>query len=299
MEVKIMDTGFKSISREITLRKGQRADAKVLGRICHDAFASISSKHNFPKDFPSTQAGIDFMEMMLSRPDIYSVVAEKGGKLLGSNFLWESDSVAGVGPITVDPELQNSSVGRALMTDVIQRADKNGALSVRLLQAAYHNRSLALYTKLGFDTVEPLSNLQGSPIKVEMDGYSVRPMTESDISRADGLCFRVHGHTRHNEIVASVQQGSAVVVERGGRITGYSTGVGFFGHSLGESNDDLKALIAAAEEFHGPGFLLPTRNGELLRWCLQNGLKIIQPMTLMAKGIYQEPRGPFLPSILY
>jgi len=61
----------------------------------------------------------------------------------------------------------------------------------------------------------------------------------------------------------------------------------------------LQALIGAAESFSGPGFLLPTRNGELLRWCLSNGLRIVQPLTLMSRGIYQEPRGAFLPSILY
>jgi GNAT superfamily N-acetyltransferase len=294
-----MDTGFSSISNGVTLREGQPTDAEVLGRICHDAFEAISGKHNFPKDFPSVEVGVGLMQMMLSRRDIYSVVAEKGGKILGSNFLWESDQVAGVGPITVDPDVQNSSVGRALMADVIRRADEKGAPSVRLLQAAYHNRSLALYTKLGFDTVEPISTLQGAPLGIEIDGYPVRPMTERDIAGADDLCFRVHGHTRHNEVAVSIEQESAVVVARRGRITGYSTGVGFFGHSVGESNEDLKALIGAAGEFAGPGFLLPTRNAELLRWCLEHGLKIVQPMTLMARGIYQEPRGAFLPSVLY
>ena len=93
--------------------------------------------------------------------------------------------------------------------------------------------------------------------------------------------------------------GTAMVVEHNGRITGYTTGVGFFGHSVGETNNDLKALIAAADGFPGPGFLLPTRNGELLRWCFEKGLRIVQPLTLMSRGLYQEPRGAFLPSILY
>jgi len=44
---------------------------------------------------------------------------------------------------------------------------------------------------------------------------------------------------------------------------------------------------------------LPTRNGELLRWCLANGLRIVQPNTLMTLGLYNEPRGAYLPSILY
>lgn len=124
-------------------------------------------------------------------------------------------------------------------------------------------------------------------------------MTTADLAGADALSFRIHGHTRHNEVAGAIEQGSAIVVEHDGRITGYSTVLGFFGHAVGESNEDLKALIGAAREFPGPGFLLPTRNSELMRWCLENGLKIVQPMTLMSRGLYQEPRGAFLPSILY
>jgi hypothetical protein len=109
----------------------------------------------------------------------------------------------------------------------------------------------------------------------------------------------VYGLSRLNEIAGSVEQGTGTVVEKDGRITGYSTSVAFFGHSVGRTNDDLKALIAAAPEFGGPGFLLPTRNGEVMRWCLENGLRIVQPLTLMCRGDYSEPQGAFIPSILY
>jgi hypothetical protein len=88
-------------------------------------------------------------------------------------------------------------------------------------------------------------------------------------------------------------------VQRSGRVTGYATLIGYFGHAVCESNGDLAALIGAAPEYPGPGFLLPTRNGEVLRWCLDRGLRVIQPMTLMSTGLYNEPLGAFLPSILY
>jgi hypothetical protein len=92
---------------------------------------------------------------------------------------------------------------------------------------------------------------------------------------------------------------SLTVVEHDGRLTGYATAIGFFGHAVGESNEDLKALIGAAPAFLGPGFLLPTRNGALVRWCLGHGLRVVQPMTLMSLGLYHEPTGAFLPSVLY
>lgn len=283
----------------ITLRAGKPGDAAATGEICYEAFKTISENHNFPKDFPTVEAASGLTAMLFSRPDVYSVVAEIDGEIVGSNFLWKDVDVAGVGPITVNPQAQNSTVGRLLMDDVLRHADENGFRSVRLVQAAYHNRSLALYTKLGFDTVEPLSVIQGAPLNLNIEGYHVRPMTENDVAEADLLCEKVHGHKRTGELHGATAYRTGLVVEHAGRITGYTTTLGFFGHTVGESNEDLKALIGAAKEFAGVGFLLPTRNNELMRWCFANGLKIVQPMTLMSKGFYREPRGAFIPSILY
>jgi hypothetical protein len=141
--------------------------------------------------------------------------------------------------------------------------------------------------------------MQGKPLGISIEGHMVRPATEADLEHCNHLCRGVHGHDRGGELRDAIARGSATVVEYDGRITGYATIIGFFGHAVGETNKDVKALIGAAKEFAGPGFLLPTRNGDLFRWCLSNGLRITQPMTLMSKGLYNEPAGAFLPSILY
>lgn len=283
----------------VILRTGTPDDAETCGTICYEAFKAISEQHNFPRDFPTPEAAAGLLSQLFSRNDIYSVVAEVDGRVAGSNFLWENAVIAGVGPITIDPAVQNVALGRRLMEDVIGRAQQRNFAGIRLVQAAYHNRSLSLYTKLGFDTREPLSTLQGPAIKLEIPGYAVRQANEDDIEVCNKLCLRVHGHDRGPDMVDAIRQGTATVVERHGRITGYATMIGFLGHAVGESNEDLKALIGAATEFPGPGFLLPTRNSELLRWCLQNGLRVIQPMTLMTMGLYNEPNGAFLPSVVY
>ncbi len=284
---------------ELTLRAGRAEDAERCGSICYEAFKAIADQHNFPPDFPSPKVAGGLITSLLSRDDVYSVVAEADGRVVGSNFLWENGTIAGVGPITIDPTAQNVAVGRRLMEDVLRRADERGFAGVRLVQAAYHNRSLALYTKLGFDTREPLSNLQGEAIEQEIPGYAVRSATEEDLDACNEVCFKVHGHDRGPELLEAIRQGTATVVEHDGRITGYTTMVGFFGHTVGESNEELKALIGAAPSFPGPGFLLPTRNGEVLRWCLEKGLHVVQPITLMSVGLYNEPRGAFMPSILF
>jgi hypothetical protein len=168
-----------------------------------------------------------------------------------------------------------------------------------LIQAGFHTRSLSLYAKLAYDVREHLACMQGNPLGISIQGHVVRPASQADLDSCNRLCQEVHGHDRAGELKDAIAQGSATVVEHDGRITGYATLIGFFGHAVGETNNDMKALIGAAKKFAGPGFLLPTRNGELFRWCLNNGLRVTQPMTLMSKGEYNEPAGAFLPSILY
>ncbi|WP_119305118.1 GNAT family N-acetyltransferase [Dongia deserti] len=282
-----------------TLRAATAADTAAAGVICYEAFKTIAERHNFAPDFPDPETAMGLMEHLVSREDIYGVVAEAAGRVVGSNFLWEDGVVAGVGPITIDPAAQNNGLGRRLMEAVIERARERGIPSVRLLQAAYHNRSMSLYTKLGFEAREPLSIMQGPALGLRMEGYAVRTARAADIEAADALCRRVHGHARSGELSAATAQGTAMVVERQGRVTGYTTGIGFFGHAVAETVEDLQALIGAAPSFPGPGFMVPTRNSGLVRWCLARGLRIVQPMTLMTMGPYQEPQGAYLPSILY
>lgn len=283
----------------ITLRAGRPDDAERCGFICYEAFKTIAEHHNFPKDFPAPEPAVELLTMLLTRNDVYAVVAEIDGRVAGSNFMWEHGKLAGIGPITVDPQVQNSTVGRRLMQDVLRHAEERRFASVRLVQAAYHSRSLSLYTKLGFDTREPLSLMNGPALNLTMSSHVVRAANETDREACNALSFRVHGHDREVELIDAINQGTARVVEQNGRITGYTTGISFLGHAVCESNEDLKALIGAATEFQGPGFLLPTRNSEVFRWCLEKGLRVVQPMTLMSKGLYNEPRGAYLPSIIY
>jgi GNAT superfamily N-acetyltransferase len=283
----------------IAVRTAKAEDAIICGRICYDAFTKISREHSFPPDFPSADVATNVLSTMFSHPGFYCVVAESDGQILGSNCLDERSAIAGVGPITIDPEIQNKGVGRALMDAVLTRCAQQGFPGARLIQAAFHNRSLSLYTKLGFDTREPLSTMQGPPVRTATSGYSIRPATLSDVEECNRLCRRVHGHDRGGELRDAIEQGTAQVAQRQGRIAAYSAGIGFFGHTVGENNLDVQAMIANADSFAGPGILVPARNAGLFRWCLDNGLRVVQPMTLMTMGLYNEPAGAYLPSILY
>ncbi|MEH1806277.1 hypothetical protein [Nostoc sp.] len=146
---------------------------------------------------------------------------------------------------------------------------------------------------------EPLVVLKGTALKQEVLGYVVRVATKPDIDVCNKLCFQVHGHVRHLELLDAIEQQTLTVVEHNAQITGYTTVLGFNGHTIAQTNQDLKALLSAATAIKESGFLLPTRNTELLHWCLEKGFHIIRPITLMSMGLYNEPAGAFLPSIFY
>lgn len=283
----------------VKIRPAQLADIPQCARICFEAFTAVNRHHNFPPDFPSVEVAAQVLNWMFSHERFYCVVAEIEGRLVGSNCLDERGDIAGVGPITVDPAVQNSTVGRQLMRAVMDRAAETKSVGIRLVQAAFHNRSMSLYAKLGFDVREPLSVMNGAAIRRVPAPYLVRAVTSADVDACDALCHSVHGHKRHFELLDGIAAGTARLVELNGRIVGYATALGFFGHAAAENTRDLQALIAGAEKFLGPGILVPTRNAALFRWCLEQGLRIVEPMTLMSIGYYNEPAGAFFPSITF
>jgi GNAT superfamily N-acetyltransferase len=282
----------------VLIRRDVPADAQLCGEICYEAFLAISAKHGFPADIPSAEHAAGFLAVLFGHPRVFCVVAEQGGKIVGSNCMDERTAIAGIGPITIDPGTQNRSVGRRLMKAVLDRAEEQKFAGVRLVQAGYHTRSLSLYAKLGFIVREPLACMFGG-VRHEVPGFRARPAQTSDLAACNSIAFRVHGHDRGGELSDAIQSRSALVVESRGRITGYATSVSLYGHSVAETNEDMQALIACAPEIPPPGILVPMRNASLFRWCLDRGMRTIEPMNLVTIGLYNEPAGAYLPSVLF
>jgi hypothetical protein len=92
-------------------------------------------------------------------------------------------------------------------------------------------------------------------------------------------------------------------LEREGRLTGYLSAATFWltNHGVAETELDMRALLAGAGALIAEplSLLLPTRQANLFRWCLHQGMRANKPMTLMTMGQYQEPEGCYFPSVLY
>jgi GNAT superfamily N-acetyltransferase len=285
----------------VTLREAEPGDTDELARICFEAFGAIHDQHRFPRDFPALEAAAGMLGMWVPHPGIWGVVAEIDGRIVGSNFLDERDPVPGVGPITVDPEGQNSGVGRKLMEAVIDRG--KDAPSIRLLQDGFHMRSLSLYASLGFEVTASCLVMSGKLRDEPPGGIEVRPATEDDLDACGELCKKVHGFDRNGALGDAIAGPFApFAAVRDGRITAYASSVNFWpmAHGVAETEDDMKALLLGAGAMIDEpiALLVPLRSG-LFHWCLDQGLRSLKPMNVMARGEYQEPQGSWFPSVLY
>jgi GNAT superfamily N-acetyltransferase len=286
----------------LALRPPRPTDLEPCGKILSDAFTDLHRRHGFPPDFPTHEIGIQFISVPMRNPSFYGVVAELDGRVVGSNFLDERDQIRAVGPISVHPSAQGHSAGRKLMEAVIERG--NEAPSIRLVQEAFNTTSLPLYAALGFDPVEPLFLLVGKPRDKAPAGYEIRRLVAADVAECAALCNRVYHCDRSGELKDAITGLSPYVAVRRGRIAAYcttATAHWAVAHGVAESDDDLHALLlgAAVAEEKPLQFLMPVRQADFFRWCLSQGLKVMKPLTLMARGEYRDPQGCWFPSVMY
>lgn len=283
-----------------TIRTMRETDLEAAARAAFAAHSTLAARRGHPSEHPTEAFSAGLLGFKLKDPNASGLVAERGGRILGSIFLnrFPPCEVAAIGPLTVDPSAEGTGAGRRLMEAALAEARSRGIGMVRLVQSPAHLRSFALYTKLGFTVREPLALMQPGSAKPASE-RTVRQAKDTDIERCEELCAFVLGFARSGEIRTAVSQGTATVAFNRNRITGYTTGLGLRGHAAGETTDDLQALIAAAMNIGGPGFFVPLRNTALVQLLLAKGYRALWSATLMSLGPYQDPVGAYLPSIAY
>ena len=274
-------------------------DVDACRRIAHAAHIAVTAAHNVPSKHPWVEFPAGLIANKVKDPNAVGFVAERDGRVLGSVFIntYPGSPVAAIGPLTVDPTAEGAR--RFVVQAALEEARNRGVEQVRLIQSLSQLWSVALYANLGFQVRDLLLLFSGKSAGQGIMSCHVRPAGVDDIAACDRLCAAAHGFTRTFELRAAIQQRTARVVERGHLVSGYTTGLGFGGHAVGQTTDDLKALIDATTVVLGSGFFVPTRNGELLDWLFHSGFRASWPAMLMTMGPYQDPARTFLPSLAF
>lgn len=272
----------------------------TLGDICFRAFSTLQDRHAVERDFDSAHTATMMISMFASRPDIAGFAAQdtKSGAILGSNFLWFSDAVAGVGPITIEPSAQSAGIGRLLMQAVMDEASRRNITQVRLCQEAINTTSLSLYTKLGFDWREACNLMRAAPAPA--DDPRIRPMTEQDLPAVDRISAHHYHASRVNESAGLLRaQFPAFCLVEKGEIAGYHF-PGFIGHGFAQTDEQLASLVTHACRHVPPPFhkcIVPLGEHGLHRALLAKGCKSIKLLNYMSTGPYTRPRSPWMPCI--
>src|SRR5215213_5304846 len=283
----------------IELVPAEPEHARELGSICFEAFREVHDRGCGTRDFPTVDFAQQVLGMLVQREDFYRVSALDDGRVVGSNFLSLMDPVAGVGPITVDPSCQGQGVGRALMQNGMDYAQRHNIEQVRLMQDSFNVASLSLYASMGFDVKVPVAFMQAAPLAQADD--SVRPIAEPDLPAVEELSERIYKNSRRNEVAAAARYGFAALLrERQGRITGYLL-PGILGHGVAETEEDALALVGEAARRLPPEiarFFCPLTESSFYRRSLQGGCHVIKVMNYMTLGPYEHPDEVWMPSVL-
>jgi len=269
-----------------------------LARICHEAFDTLHTRHATHRDVPDLETGMAIISAVASRPDYIGVAALLDGRLVGSNFLGYGGSVAGVGPLTVDPQVQARGVGRLLMRWAVRQAEERGLRQVRLFQEALNTTTLSLYTTVGFVWRDGAAQMQATP--GEADDPTVRPLQREDLAIIEKLSAVHYGFSRAADAAQLLAAGfPGFLRERDRRAVGYLI-PSLFGHGAGESEADLLALVAHAARHVPPpqaAFICPLSRPTLFRSALAARHRTLKTLSYMSYGDFTPPPGLYLPSI--
>lgn len=270
----------------------------TLGQICFEAFGTLQDRHGVERDFDTAETATMVVGMFASRADFAGFVAMENGQPVGSNFLGASDGVAGVGPITIRPDVQSNGIGRALMLAVMEEAKVRGIPQVRLMQEAINTASLSLYTKLGFDWRESCALMRLAP--APKDDPRIRPLSAADLDAVEHISARHYHASRRNETAGFLKSGfPGFGLERAGKLVGYYF-PGFLGHGFAETPEELATLVLHSARHAPPPFLkaiVPLGEHALHRELLAKGCRTIKLFNYMTTGEYRAPVGAWIPSI--
>ncbi len=284
----------------VAIRRAQPSDIDVCARISYEAFKDISDRHQFRTDFPTLEFSTEIIDLLIESPLFFGIVAEREGAVVGCGFMDERNPIRGIGPVTVDRTFQARGTGREIMKALLERGQD--ARGIRLVQESFNMASLSLYASLGFELKEPFVLMEGKFRSQPPYGFEVRPMASEDVGECAALCAKLCRCDRTSEIEDALNYYSPFVACQQGRIVAYTCAVSAFGHSVAQTEADMQALLLGAAAYSSEellSFHLPLRYASLFRWCLQEGLRAIKPMAVMAVGEYQSPEGCWFPSFVY
>lgn len=217
------------------------------------------------------------------------------GRVLGSAMWFPlSDAVVSVGMVITSPRLQVNGTGRWLMGRIL--ADTAGR--ARVLNAT--KQAYRLYVSLGFKALAEVSQMNGVVTACPGFPTHARPMRPEDRAAIHALDRAAMGFARPAALEAVLDVSEGLVIERGGRIEGFSLTRRFgrgrvVGPIVALDEFDAMALTGPQVAAHPGAFLrVDTREpeGAYRDFLTAAGIGRFDVVQRMALEPLPEPEGP-------
>ena len=266
-------------------------DQPAVAHVIFDAFRALDIRHDVPPYLVEIAQAQQVASRLFGIPKVHGYGIEDGGSIVGVGFLHNlGDAGMGISPLAVAPDAQARGIGQAILDRMMEEA---GDRSVRLLQDAFNNATLALYSRYGFVVREQVTCVTGQPTDAPVNAW--RSRATGDAARSEALHRRVMGFDRPSFPT------TPIVTKHDGELNGFIAPGSEYPFAVADEESALKDLIrAVVQEFDKPVTLaVPAAHADTLRWMLNNHGRVIRSMNLMVRGPYARPNGARLNSGSY
>ena len=247
----------------------------------------------------------------------YGVVAQstRSGRLMGSCFFHPRPTHVSLGIMNVHPNYFGHGVARALLSHIIDYADRDEK-PLRLVSSAMNLDSFSLYNRAGF---VPREVYQKMIFNVPQEGFPQRPpgsenireATPADVEPMSVLEMDLAGLHRDKDFKFFIDnadgQWHVSILENGnGKIDGFMAssahpGCNMIGPGAAKTPQQAAALIAAELDRHrgrSPVMLVPVDHSSLVRQMYDWGGKNCEIYFIQVRGRAHPVDGIFMPTFL-
>jgi N-acetylglutamate synthase-like GNAT family acetyltransferase len=207
---------------DIQIRNMTKSDIDRVGEILYEGFTAVASHFGYASNVSSLQEGKLIAWAMFRHGPSEKLVVEADGRVVGSTHLSLRGDVAGLGPTVIDPHFQGRSMGRELISAVLERAENQS--SMRTILEAFNPAVFALiYFSLGFELVADLLDLiLRGEVKQEVEPCgNVGELTLDDLDQICAYDSPRSGLDRRSDFTYFMRWGKVFAYRDQSQIRGY------------------------------------------------------------------------------
>jgi len=293
------------------LRQAKAEDLNDASRIMQQAVNDLREHHGLVGNRPLPL--MQFPGFCLAEDPAGVWIAEEDEAVIGFGVGWASQALWFLSELFVKPGVQAKGVGQALLSKVLEQAERCGAEHRALITFAYNTRSIGLYIANGFYPRQPLYRVSSLLSVLEQlmepsisSEYGIEPLVtfEAWVGAIDQDVLNFRRDAHHRFLLGDAAM-CAVQIKHKGKPAGYAyiSSAGQVGPVCIAPDHDAAAAIqiiiryAIARRPQRISMIVPGAADRVLAALLVIGFRLDEPLVLMSAQPFGDwchyfPRDP-------